>query len=60
MDKETVKRLEELIPETAKHIVLTNNALWNEKMGVLLKSLTGALRDIQEYNSKKFGRKSAD
>ena len=55
MTKEVVKRLEELVPEIVETIHMKNNALWNKEQGVMLSSVTSALRNIQEYNSKKFG-----
>lgn len=57
MTKETVKRLEELVTEVTDTIQMGNNALWNKEQGAMLKSITSALRDIQEYNSKKYGSK---
>lgn len=57
--KEQIKKLEEMIPDAVDSIKLhENNSIWNEKQGTMLKSLTGALRDLQEYQSKKFGKKT--
>ena len=56
MTKEVVKKLEGLVSEITESILLTNNGLWNQAQGTMLKAFTGALCDIQQYNSKKYGK----
>ena len=54
---DAMKKLESLIPEVTKRILLTDNAVWNREQAGMLRGMTGALIDLQMYQSRKFGPK---
>lgn len=56
MMENEIKRLEELIPNVVKEIILGQNSIWNMQQAATLKSLTGALNDLVQYNEGKKGK----